>query len=447
MHSHNLNTLLAHADHAAATATEHATHAGPSVTPGLTLSTTYTQPVPADLVSLIAAAEREVDGSELNNGHAAMTRPPYVYSRYGSPVVDRVEAVLGALEGAYAQEGDQVHAVVYASGLTAIHAAISVYKPTRIISAVGYHGTAAAIAEYVTNRPTTVHARVDPLALVALASSPNAALPAALAAISDPAHTVVIVETPANPLGTILPLAAIASRLPTGTHLVVDGTLAPPPLQYALSIRGVSAVMHSATKYLGGHSDLLAGVVAVHDPNVASALRASRGTLGGAPGAMEAWLLLRSVRTLGVRVKAQVAGAAALAKWLEGARTGQVKGIAAGAVSAVHHGSISTIEEASWVAAQMPGGHSPVLSVELASAAAARALPHVLKLATAATSLGGVETLVEWRRQHDNGVSDKLVRVSVGIEDASDLIADWDRAIRVAVRVGELAASSSSSVQ
>jgi cystathionine gamma-synthase len=309
-----------------------------------------------------------------------------VYARAEQPTRRRLEAVLGALEGG--------HAVTYASGQAAATAALSFYRPRRVaIARGGYHGTHAAI-----------HA-LGPLGVREVPLDEPLA-----------AGDLVWVETPRNPTCELEDVAAHAARArAAGAALLVDGTFATPVLQQPLAL-GADVVYHSATKFLGGHSDALGGVLVARDPDVAAALREARTVSGAVPGALESWLLLRGLRTLGIRVRRQSETATALAAWL------------APRVPRVWHPSLPTHPRHELVARQMRGPGS-ILSIELSTEEAARALPRHLTVFRDATSLGGVESLVEWRRRQDPEAPPTLVRISVGLEDPEDLVADLDRAL------------------
>jgi cystathionine gamma-synthase len=309
-----------------------------------------------------------------------------VYARMQQPTRARLEAVLGALEG-----GD---AVVYASGQAATHAALMHYRPRRVaIEPGGYHGT---------------HAAVDTLSAFGVAKVPLET-PAA-------AGDLIWLETPKNPTCALQDIAAYGARArAAGAHLVVDSTFATPILQHPLAL-GADVVMHSASKLLSGHSDVLAGVLVARDPATAADLRQARVIAGSVPGALETWLALRGIRTLAVRVRQQSESAARIAAWLELR------------VPRVWHLSLPSHPGHELAKRQMRGAGN-ILSFELASESAARELPKHLALFRDATSLGGVESLIEWRRKHDPEAPPSLVRVSVGLEDARDLIADLDRGL------------------
>lgn len=210
----------------------------------------------------------------------------------------------------------------------------------------------------------------------------------------------------------------------------VDSTFAPPPLQDPF-VQGADYVLHSATKYLGGHSDLLGGVLAVRGEGEAAVLRGERAVLGNVMGGLEGWLGLRSVKTLELRVGRQSESATRLVGWLSGLveRDEEVGSV----VVEVRHASLQKEE---WVKAQMPGGYGPVFSVSMRNREQAKTFPGRLRYFHHATSLGGVESLVEWRAMSDEHVSETVVRVSVGCEGWEDLRDDVERAIREVARMG-----------
>lgn len=306
-----------------------------------------------------------------------------VYSRTEQPTRRRLEAVLGALEG-----GD---AVVYASGQAATTAALLHLQPKRVaISRGGYHGT---------------HGAIDALAPWGVEKVP---LEAALAK-----GDLVWLETPKNPTCEIQDISAHAARAhAAGAWLVVDGTFGTPVLQRPLAL-GADLVLHSMTKFLSGHSDALGGVLVARDAATADALRRERTYSGAVPGALETWLVLRGVRTLGLRVRRQTETATRLAAWLEPR------------VARVWHPSLPSHPGHALASRQM-SGFGAILSVELGSEEAARELPRHLSLFRDATSLGGVESLLEWRRKHDPEAPPALLRMSVGLEELEDLTRDLE---------------------
>lgn len=239
---------------------------------------------------------------------------------------------------------------------------------------------------------------------------------------------VIHVETPLNPTGEARDLAYYRKKADElGCYLTVDATFAPPPLQDPFRY-GADVVMHSGTKYFGGHSDMLSGVLAVHPDRPAKwleTLRDERLCLGGVMGNLEAWLGVRSLRTLELRVMRASQNAQRLVDWL--AEEGKKEGSAvADLVVKIQHASQQpeAADAGSWLRKQMPNGFGPVFSLWLKTEEHARRLPSKLQLFHHATSLGGVESLIEWRAMSDPSVDRRLVRVSIGVEGWEDLRED-----------------------
>lgn len=236
-------------------------------------------------------------------------------------------------------------------------------------------------------------------------------------------------ETPINPTGTAFNIATFAERAhKRGALLSIDSTFGPPGLQDPFAW-GADVVMHSGTKYIGGHSDLLCGILAVTPDEEggkrARILRSERLFLGSVMGNLEGWLGVRSLRTYELRTKRQSSNASKLVESLNNALTAssENQSIVKKVVRKIEHASLQT-SDFDWLKKQMPNGFGPVFSIYLHTIDQARRLPSKLKLFHHATSLGGVESLIEWRRMSDNGVDETLLRVSVGIEDWEDLEAD-----------------------
>ncbi|KAK7719947.1 hypothetical protein SLS64_002128 [Diaporthe eres] len=337
----------------------------------------------------------------------------HIYSRDSAPNTTRLEAVLSALLGG--------PAVTYSSGLAAFHALLVFLNPKRIAIGGGYHGC---------------HGVIDLVAKLTGLQKVELEDPAALATLQP--GDVIHVETPLNPTGEARDLDFYAARArELGCYLTVDATFAPPPLQQPFS-HGVDVVMHSGTKYFGGHSDLLCGVLAVHPAREerhgwVRGLLGERLFLGSVMGSMEGWLGVRSLRTLELRVERQSASAARLVAWLDGElRAGpgaaQKDGGSpvARTVERLQHASLQpeAAQEGSWLRKQMPRGWGPVFSIIMREADHARRLPSKLHLFHHATSLGGVESLIEWRAVTDKNIAKTVLRVSVGVEGWEDLKED-----------------------
>ncbi|EJD42589.1 PLP-dependent transferase [Auricularia subglabra TFB-10046 SS5] len=389
-----LGTILLHADDELG-----ARHA--EVAPSISVSTTFRQPQGVDLIG------------EYDPAHPKF----HVYSRESQEVNSRVERVLGELHGL------GKHALTFSSGLSAVFAALVHCAPRRIAVSGGYFGSHGTIAVYG-------QAAQRPIPLIALDD---------VYAAGD----LCWLETPVNPDGTARGIRHYAERIhAVGGRLCVDATFAPPPLANPFDF-GADIVMHSgdpaATKYFGGHSDLLGGVLVVKSQEEWHKLWDIRVHPGNNLGSLEAWLLLRSLRTLHVRVPRQSATATALAQWLH--RVSQIPagetwdGVPGARVHGVTHASL---QHEPWVKEQLSGGYPATFSILLESKEYAAELPYLLKHFAAATSLGGVESLIEQRCNAD-GVSDpRLLRISVGLEELEDLKADLRQGLNRLGRKGHM---------
>ena len=329
----------------------------------------------------------------------------YIYGRSANPNREQLEACLTKLEGGCS-------AMAFASGSAAASAVFQSLRPGEhaICSQDAYHNVLRILREVMTAWSLKV-SFVD-----------TSDLDAVRAAVTRDTR-LIWVESPSNPLLKIVDLAAVADIAhKAGAHAVCDSTFASPVLQQPLAF-GMDLVMHSATKYLGGHSDVVGGVlVARQQGPLAERLRFLQNTGGAVPSPFDCWLLLRGTATLGVRVRAQSDTALRLARWLE-AHNGVEKVLHPGLESHPHHE----------LAKRQMSGFGAMLSfcVHGGPAAALRAASRV-KLFTRATSLGGVESLIEHRASVEGPESPtpkNLLRLSVGLEHPDDLIADLDQAL------------------
>ena len=240
---------------------------------------------------------------------------------------------------------------------------------------------------------------------------------------------VIHVETPLNPTGEATDLESFSRKArERGALLTVDATFGPPPLQDPF-VQGADVIMHSGTKYFGGHSDMLCGVLVTQKKEMWSGLWKERMYLGGVMGNMEGWLGVRSMRTLDIRVRGQSGGCEKLVSWIQDCLSSEEvtedKEVIRRVVVKVQHASLQTEAlEQGWLKKQMPGGFGPVFSLMLKEIEMARRLPSKLHLFHHATSLGGVESLIEWRKMSDSGVDGRLLRVSVGLENWKELKSD-----------------------
>ncbi len=366
----SLDTLLAHAGAGDASKAPLA----PSIHP----ATTY---------------RRGVDGTPIDGR---------TYARDESPAYIDLEALLAQLEGGAA-------ALVYGSGMAACAGVFAALRPGDhlLVPGNGYWGVRAWIDDV--GRPWGLD--VDEVDMTDAA---------AVARVLRPGVTkLVFAETPLNPGLEIVDLAALADLTHrAGALLAVDSTLATPLLTRPIEI-GADIVVHSATKYLNGHSDVLAGaVVLAREDEFADRIRRARLRSGPMLGAFEAWLVLRGCRTLAVRVRRQCESAARLAAALEGHPR----------LARVRYPGLASHPGHDVAARQMQGGFGAMVSIEVVGgAAAALAVASRLQVFARATSLGGTESLVEHRASVEGAgtrVPPGLLRLSIGLEDAAELLAD-----------------------
>jgi cystathionine beta-lyase/cystathionine gamma-synthase len=349
---------------------------------------------------------------------------PLIYSRLASASTNRLETILAPLmypdakeEELDGQSGLANHVVSYTSGLSAFHALLVNLVPKVIAISGGYHGCHGVI---------DLHKKMHGVKTVDLHAD-DATWDAAGLGKGDLVH----LETPLNPTGEAFSIAKYAERAHArGAYLSVDATFAPPGLQDPFRW-GADVVMHSGTKYIGGHSDMLCGILAVKKGEEglkrAKTLRAERIFLGAVLGSLEGWLGVRSLRTLDLRVQRQSSSADKLVRWLQDSLDGKGEGkeaeVVKKVVSKISHASLQTADY-DWLKQQMPNGFGPVFSIYMKTSQLARTLPSKLRLFHHATSLGGVESLIEWRRMSDAEVDERLLRVSVGVESWEDLKGD-----------------------
>lgn len=360
--------------------------------PPIDLSSTY--PVP-DVATGGDDYEHLATGGTLMPGHSG------VYQRLWNPTVARFERALADLEDA--EEG-----VAFASGMAALSAVllacVSAGKPHIVAVRPLYGGSDHLLATGLLGT-TVTWATADEIA----------------GAITETTG-LVLVETPANPTLDLVDIAAV-SRAAGDVPVMVDNTFATPVLQRPLTM-GASLVLHSATKFLGGHGDLLAGVVATNG-EWAARIRGVRAVTGAILYPLAAYQAHRGLQTLPVRVRAQQATAASLAQWLSTHQS----------ISAVHYPGFGDTDPTGLVGTQMSGGGA-VLAFDMGSFAAAATVTQQCQLITHAVSLGGVDSLI----QHPASLThrpvaseakpgDGIVRLSVGLEDASDLISDLGGAL------------------
>ena len=337
-------------------------------------------------------------------------RGGYEYSRSANPTRTALEECIAALEGGS-------HGLAFASGLAA---------EDTLLRALCSPGDHVVVPDDAYGGSFRLFAKVaGPWGLEH--TSAHVADTDAMAAAIRPGHTKVVwVETPTNPMLTVADIAAIADLAhQAGALLVVDNTFASPYLQQPLSL-GADVVVHSTTKYCGGHSDVVGGALVTSDDAIEERLRFHQNAIGGVAGPFDAWLVHRGLKTLAVRMERHNANGLRVATWLEAhPRVRQVW----------YPGLASHPDHA--IAARTMRGFGGVVTFELEAdfdgtcrfLDAAR-IPYI------GPSLGGVESLIERRARYPGDaaiVGPTLCRMSVGLEDVGDLWADLDRALRAAL--------------
>lgn len=333
-----------------------------------------------------------------------------VYARADNPAYDQPQAVITQLENG-------ADSMLFASGMAAATAVFLALTPGDHVLApkVMYWSLRNWLLNFATHWGLKVELvdMTDPKAVQA--------------AIVPGSTRLVWIETPANPTWTITDIAATAEIAhAAGAILAVDSTVATPVLTRPLDL-GADIVMHAATKYLNGHSDLIAGVLVARENNALwQRIRTVRAQVGGTLGSFEAWLLMRGMRTLFLRVRAASASAQRVAEYFHGHPL----------VSEVLYPGLPTAQGHAVAARQMQSGFGGMLSIR-ARGGEASAIATAAKVAVwkRATSLGGTESLIEHRASVEGAgspVPPDLLRLSVGIEDVQDLINDLEQALRQA---------------
>ncbi len=386
-------------------------HAGERMTPG------NWKPVAAPIQPSVAYT---YDGMDELDKVFAGEEPGYVYGRFGSPTVAALESAVADLE-----RGDAAQA--YGSGMAAIHGALlacGARAGAHLVAASELYGATRSLITGLLGSQGVTCDYVDVLDLDAVAAGLRRAPCVAM-----------VVETVSNPLLHVADLEALASLTHRhGAALVVDNTFATPYLCNPLAL-GADLVVHSATKYLGGHGDVTAGV-AITTSERRRLLNENIRLTGGVLGPFEAWLVLRGLKTLALRMRRQCEGAARIAAWLAGQ---------SGVRDVFYPGSAGGVQQA--LAAKQFGGKGfgGIVSFKLAKEGrqAAFRFMSALKLCQAGTTLGDVYSLalhpatashrgLEQAERDRLGITDDLVRLSVGIEDVEDIIADLRQALDAA---------------
>jgi cystathionine beta-lyase/cystathionine gamma-synthase len=330
----------------------------------------------------------------------------YEYSRTGNPTRAALEACLAGLEGG-------LRGLAFASGMAALDAIVHLLKPGDHILAVNdlYGGTYRLLE--------SVYVPLGLRVTYASAAEPNAFL-----SHLEPSTRLLLLESPTNPLLGVIDLAAVASQAhgyPSRPWVCVDNTFATPYLQRPIEL-GADIVVHSTTKYLGGHSDVIGGAIVVRDAELAERLAFLQNAVGAVPGPLDAFLVLRGIKTLAVRMDRHAENAERVARFLEDHP----------AVAEVYYPGLPSHPQHELARRQMRNPGGMVSFVVRGGPEAARQVAEATRVFTLAESLGGVESLIEIPAAMTHlstanspfQVDPALVRLSVGIESGDDLVED-----------------------
>ncbi len=342
-------------------------------------------------------------------------RSEFEYIRYGNPTRAALEKCLASLENA----PDDCPALCFSSGQAATDCALRLLRPgDRLLMAQDVYGGTTQLAEQIL-RPAGI--RID----YADAVDADRFIGA-----MTPDTRMVWLESPSNPLLRITDIGPIVAAARSNQILTaIDNTFATPYFQNPLDM-GVDIVMHSTTKYLGGHSDLLGGALVLRDPKLRGRLYAIQKLTGGVAAPFDCWLTLRGVRTLGARMAVHERNALAVAEFLEDRP----------AVKRVHYPGLSSHPQHALARRQMRGFGGMVSFEVRGGGEAARRVLSRTKVFTLAASLGGVESIVSYppmmshvalspEERQQRGIGDDLIRLSVGLEDPGDLCDDLAQAL------------------
>ncbi len=331
----------------------------------------------------------------------------YEYSRTDNPTRTALQECMAAIEGGQ-------FALAFASGLAAIDTVLRLLNPgDHVVVGDDVYGGTYRLFEKVHARYGIRFTWVDLTDLDAVKAA------------FKPETKLLWLETPTNPMMKLADIAALKAVTPSGVRVVVDNTFASPAIQQPLKL-GADIVMHSTTKYLGGHSDVVGGMLVMNDESLYQELKFLQNAVGAVPGPMDCFLTLRGIKTLGLRIERHSQNALAIARMLEDHPR----------VERVLYPGLESHPQYELAKKQMryPGG---MISIILASDEAARRMVSRTKLFALAESLGGVESLIEhpYSMTHastadsDIAVPPGLVRLSIGIEHVDDLMADVRQAL------------------
>ncbi|GMO52061.1 MAG: aminotransferase class V-fold PLP-dependent enzyme [Treponemataceae bacterium] len=370
-------------------------------------------------------------GHEIDPETGAMTLPVYQvstfdqgdlskpvrfdYARSGNPTRQAVEQTIALLEG---EGSESARGFAFSSGIAAIASTLGIFASgDHIIAAEDIYGGSYRILNTFFKRWGLETTAVD-------ASNPEN-----IARAVRRNTKAVFLETPSNPLLKITDLAACAKTAKdAGLVVIVDNTFMTPLLQRPLAL-GADIVLHSATKFLGGHSDVIFGFAVTNDAELAGRIYQVQNGFGAVPGPWDCYLVERGIKSLAVRLEAEQASAQKLAEWLVSRKN----------VEAVYYPGLAG-HLGRGIHERQADGAGAVLSFKTQTAEQAVKFLGTVKLAAAAVSLGGVETITSYpvRMSHAAmpkeererlGITDTLIRVSVGLEGIGDIIADFDEAL------------------
>jgi cystathionine gamma-lyase len=337
------------------------------------------------------------------------------YSRTSNPTRDALQAALASLEGGS-------RAMCFASGLAATHGVIATLDAgDHVVAMDDMYGGTFRQFEKVWQRHGVQFSYAD------------LRDPAAFDAVVRPNTKLLWLETPTNPMLKLVDIAELVRRAHArGVLVVADNTFATPYLQQPLAL-GADIVVHSTTKYIGGHSDVVGGAVICRDEALANRIAFVQNANGGTPGPFDSWLTLRGLKTLGLRMERHCSNALRVAQWLESHPR----------VKQVIYPGLPSHPQFALAQKQMRAGGGMISACLDGGLDEAKAFLSATRVFTLAESLGGVESLIEHpaimthasippERRREIGIDDALVRISVGIEHVDDQIADLDAALKAA---------------
>jgi cystathionine beta-lyase/cystathionine gamma-synthase len=336
----------------------------------------------------------------------------YEYARGKNPTREALERNVAALEGA-------LHGFAFASGMACVDSLMKLLRAgDHVVCGENVYGGTFRLFDRVLRHMGLQFSFVDTRD------------PQRIAEACTAATKVILVETPTNPLMRLTDLAAAAETAHEhDALLIVDNTFATPYFQRPIEL-GADIVFHSTTKYLNGHSDMIGGIAVLNDDAIAERLQFIQNAAGAVPGPLDCWLALRGTKTLHLRMERHDTNGRAVAQWLA-SRVGYERVIYPGLPNHPQHE----------LACKQMRGFGGMISVELGSRDAAKRVLESVRVFSLAESLGGVESLISHPasmthasvpedRRTQLGITDGLVRLSCGVEDAEDLIADLDQALK-----------------